>query len=887
MFDPILDIRARSKELANHYQAHLALIQQKSMALKDLLEKAGLLAQVNLFNPSTAYSREMDVISDLVPDKKSKIVYLSTYYALQFILLNLFNLTILRSNTLKAAEQDRSDKIALYEDFMRRMGEGFRKLSVAYMRHLLAAEEPELDCDRFVIMSVGAKADQDDIDIAVMDDGSSYRLATNKLLIKLREYMMRYATPLHFYLAEQFDSSLMTASLPEYRKAMKTRMANFVVISEILSATYIIGNVKLFQQFERHIARRYYCLRRIGGRLNANKPHEGFLRGILGELRSLVSRPERQTTLHPKEDGLRVIKGLIYALKTVFNIDKTYSWDILKEIRSFDPGNDHLYDQIYRGLTFLETFRLIYQVLVSQDEEIFLDEPVTGKNLQRVAKAMGYRDLGHIKAKEHLLVDYYGNVGQLKRVIRYFLAEMSVHLQRIGPVNAILRGIKSGESRNRMFRQLSRTIRQYQGAKYWDDFIRNITSEDFHLLSLFIAEYGKQHTQDKEKIIKFISRFGLGAIHSFIKLLHILHEYPVKDERSKRLFHSLNDHFIRYLGRSVDYAFELIKVFHSFPGLIHRYLACQSNEHLARLMDILQRCDVYEREVASVKHLLVKLVSLNLYGSYYFKRFLHAVFSKYPHTIRFLRDSEKIGEFSSGIYSRITFSERNGHHLRLLGDYFDLEFVRIGINLLDQKPLNEINRQFTMLSDSYLKSLFNFCKSMVEQELQTKITTEDTLGIFVSGGHAREQAFEDDYDLIILLDSSDLGLKQECAKILSKMNREIIRRAILPQYRFMDYFGEYVTTFRQLRDLLGKRRPGRIVDQSQLLGARLVLGSKILEGNFFSSIIEPCILADKQVYVANMAREILERARVFKDMPKHFLNIKEQPGGIRDIEMFF
>lgn len=887
MINPLYNIQAKARDLANHHQSYLYVISKYFEELKYLLEKKGKLEQINLYTPTINYSNEMDIISSLSNEPHKKIQLVSCYYALQFLIMNIRNLYILKSNVLDIKEhKSHTEKFNYYEDFMRRMGFNFRGLSASYMNHVLKIYDPDINYSKFTMMGVGTRADQDDIDIAVVNNDPSYAKPLNKVLAKLRDDMMRYATYLHFYLAEQFSTYHISASIDEYAIMLKNKFSNFVIISEILSATRILGSYTLYTSFMDNIAGKYFCINKIGNNYRRNVYHEGFLRGILGEVRSLISKPDRKSTLHPKEDGLRVIKGLIYALKTIMNINRTYSWDIISEIRTIDSDNDQRYLTLNRGLNFLETFRQIYQILISQDEEINLTDPNSRKNLQKVAIAMGYRDIGSIKSHEHLLVDYYEQTHQIKYAIEYFLKEIRVHLLRISSINAVARNIEIKKTSDEHFLiKFLKVSKPFYGAKYWDDVIYNLERNDYRLLKEFISEYSVLDSGQKSMLIKSYTRCGLLAIHSIIKFLNLLKSYSGKDKQVLDIFTELNNSFIKNLSKNSEYVYEFIKVFHPFPEIINTYLSYQLRDNLEILIKSITICDVYELELTLVKNKLLKLINLYLYGSHYFRRFFTIVFQKFPEVIRSITDTAKIRELALGFYSKLLFSNDYRENMKNIGYYFDLEFVRLGINLLDQKPISEINREFTELSDECLQALFIYSKGLVELETGKNIQTENILGIFVAGGHAREQAFADDYDIIIALDSDDEELKYLCSKIISKMNTEIIKRSILPQYRFMDHFDGYITTFSEIKSLMKENNPGVYVEKSQLLGCRLVYGSESLKDRFYVSIVKPFIIQKKEEYIDAMKDEIIERAEDSRSFPSSYLNIKEQPGGLRDIEM--
>jgi UTP:GlnB (protein PII) uridylyltransferase len=165
------------------------------------------------------------------------------------------------------------------------------------------------------------------------------------------------------------------------------------------------------------------------------------------------------------------------------------------------------------------------------------------------------------------------------------------------------------------------------------------------------------------------------------------------------------------------------------------------------------------------------------------------------------------------------------------------------------------------------------------------VRTRDLLAVYAAGGHGRKLAFDDDYDLIILLNSEDPEIRDYCGKIMARMNSEIIKRGTMPQYRFAERFGNYVTTFKELTDLFETPDEVTFIDMSQLMGARKIVGSEKFEAELYRRIIRPFILDDRDRFVAQIAGEIRSRHQAVDQGVISPLDIKETKGGLRDIEL--
>ena len=160
-----------------------------------------------------------------------------------------------------------------------------------------------------------------------------------------------------------------SASIPEFTKLLRSEIQDFIIITEMLGARHIVGSKTLFREFTSQVTDRYYY--DPGG---DNRYHEGYLRGMMGEIRGLLLRRLPGDSVHPKRDALRIIKGLLSAQKTVFGIKEVNAWRIIEELMIRDPDNRQVYTDLEDALSFIEVFRFLYQLLEVQEEEILLKE---------------------------------------------------------------------------------------------------------------------------------------------------------------------------------------------------------------------------------------------------------------------------------------------------------------------------------------------------------------------------------------------------------------------------------------------------------------------------------------------------------------------------------
>ncbi len=877
MQDPYERLKENVRLLGNHHLKYIRKIQENKTSLVENLEAMGKIDQVHLWKSAQDLSEEMDVILDVGETLDQKLRFLGSYYALQFLHMNLRATNVLRLNLTSAPDRTR-----VYREFMIHAGLNFRNLTANYMGRLLDLFIPEEQRPRFVVCCVGSRADQDDIDIGIIDEGVEKRDEFNKAIGKLRNEMLKYASCLHFYLSEHVGTQNYSASIPEYHQLLDKEIHDFIIITEMLGAAPVLGDETLFEKFKGEVTWRYHYDRK-----QDNRYHEGYLRGILGEIRSLLIRQVKPDSLHLKDDGLRMLKSMIYVEKTVFQIDKVNYWDILRELRIKDPIRRDTYERMDTTLTFLEIFRHLYQLFVIQEEEIFLGDIIADDSVAAVAECMGYKDVGAIKAWDHLLIHYYEHVQAAKDIVETLLDFVTEHLESISVFAGLVRYAKqaaeeSGLEKRNLAVEFSTNARFFRGTKFWDD-ILDAVEDDWRLLARFIDDFNELAEGFRQILVK---RYGACAVYTFYSVISFL----VILSRNQKKLHcqknveELNNAFMETAEKTEDRVQKLAKLFYQYPELINSYLMTLSDENLIRFENLLNQ-DVWESEIAESKEKLKNLCQLHYRNSRYFKRFFIRVVEKYPEYIKYLDDTAKLRQISMGLLGNVDNLFSNKDKMRALGDFYDVEFLRVGLETLLAMPIQVTNAEFTEFSDTYFHILFDICKQCVDEEIGGRVATKDLLAIFTAGGHAREQAYDDDFDIFILLNSTDEDMRSYCDRIVTRMNAELIKRGTLPHYRFADHFGHYVTLIDELDELLSQDHLDVFIDKSQILGSRMLIGSRKFEKEFVERIIHPHIFSKSQEYISQMVSEVKSRHEDRRSLKVKDINVKEGIGGLRDIEM--
>lgn len=864
MKDFLSTLIERTTEFGNHYHKYIQAVSKNLNPLIRRLEEKKKRDSVHILHPAYDFGEALQIVAESSENTKEKLNFLGTYFALQFLLMNHQVLDLLRMDIVESG----TNTFFIYRKFMRNVGNNFRMLTVCYIKELLDIFIKKEECPEFAILGVGTKSDQDDIDVGVIDDGKRNREKFNRAISLVSQEMLKFAISFHFHLSEHIGKNFYSASIDEYKSVLRCRIGDFVIINEMLSAAIIIGSDRIFKEYQEQIIDRYFY--HPGG---DNRYHEGYLRGILGEVSSLLARPLSDARINFKEDALRIIKSIISARKTIFNIEKVNTWDIIEELRTKDTRMYHEYNSLERSLTFFEIFRYIYQLLVTQDEEIPFDD-VSLINIRKVAKLLGYSDVGKCRAEEHILVNYYEHIQNIRRVVPILLDDVKKHLK----LHSIFAPIFNTGYQGNIVQDFLQEFKFFRGTSFWDDILDDFRNEA--LVKRFVDDLNSFQPDKRKKFIKGYVKWVKYDFYSLIKFLTILGESKI----GFSVYSDLNTHLLKTIDIMPEVQRNIAYVFYRFPHLINAYLSLNEEKDLKHYLKILDR-KIYEKEIASIVSSLKNLIGIHLLSSQFFKGLFLRILDKYPESIQLLQEPHRLKEFAEGIYSDITSMRSFEGKKEKLGDYYDFEMLRVGISSLHGVPVQITNAEFTEFSDRYIHTIFDLCRQEINAEYKKRIITEDLIAVFAAGGHAREQAYDDDYDIIVLLNSDDAEVLSYCNKIVSRINSEIIKRGTIPHHRFAAHFGRFVILMREIEQLLSTDQPDIFIEKSQVLGARLVVGSRRFEKEFLERIVKPHIFEKKEEYIRQMIGEINSRHTAEKENLLSAFNIKESSGGLRDIEM--
>lgn len=810
--EPLDLFEQRIASYGNHYQKYLITIKEYKDSLIRALETAGQQLMVPLWRSSSTPADDMRIIRDLTEDQQLKVKFLSCYYAFQYLHMHFRNLDILGLSLISDKTQTES-----YYEFMMRIGADFRTLTKAYIASLLEIYISPKKRPAFFACSVGTRADQDDIDIGIITDGTKNIDEFNKAMHKVSQHMLVYATPLHWYLAEQIGTDLYTSTILKYNEILSGRIHNVVILSELINARLILGSTRLFNRFQEEITGRYFYHPQ-----QRNLYHEGFLRGILGEIRAALMNQPQMEFLAPKYDAIRLVKSFLYAKKSILRLQEVNAWDILEKLIKKDPKYQRDYEFLFKAISFLEMFKFLLQMYVVQEEEFHIPE-LSEEQLRAIAQTMGYKSIGMVSDWDQILIDYYQYVREVRGLCDAHLTEIAEHLADISVFNKLKYITKDSEQRKikkkNVHFELIRQAQFFEGTKFWEDLL-HLLDTDEKLLNRFISDFEILDEHMKTAVISKYVRWTEHSIITLIRLISIVGRFQ-EDAHDNSFFHRLDLEFLKYatdMPKSIEW---FCRIYSYYPILLNQYFQVLPINHFRYINPILDQ-SVFSDDLKASQQQLKELCNLHQWSSRYFHRFFNRIIHSHPEYLKSLTEPLESYKVASGLLAMVEITEDIGMQKEIIAEYYDFEFLRIGIGTMKGDALLKTNLQFTEFCDNYLIKLFDICKAEI---IENKNRHTIDIAILAAGGHARQQAYDDDYDLIALVDTNDEETIHLATKIISKMNREIVKRGLLPHFRLGQILGGFVNTVSQVVEYLDSDVEESFVDLSQLLGSRIIIGS--------------------------------------------------------------
>ncbi len=869
MEDQLNRLSNRVSGLGKHYERFLITIAANIAQLVERLEQNAMLDDVELWNMAASPGEQMRLVSAIGTDLQEKLDLMATYYSLQFLHMNLLAL-----DRLELALSDGEGRSEAFQDFLESQGVNYQRLNAVYIDNLLSLYLGDHPFPEFCICVVGTRSDQDDVDIMVIHAPEEGVEHLNRALGKVVAEFFRRAGRLHLYIAERMKISGFAHTVEAYKKALNQDMSDFVMICELLSAEPLLGSWNILTTFKREVTDRFY-----GRKVRWGKYYVGFLRGLLGEMHSLLVQDVSRERIDFKNDALRMVKGMALAGKVVNDIREVQPIHVLDQLSVEMSRMQEEMSALKNAYLFIETFRLLYHMLGVEEEEVEFDDD-SRHTLAQVASVMGFSEKGGVSAASHLVVRYFESVERVRDVSRKLMSSLADHVRKASGYSYLAKGKRAPKRPRNVAKELADSVRVFSGHIFFEDVLAALKERDGRLAGTLVKDLVKLRGRYRERVIDSFLEFAASDPLTLIELLLTIRS--VGGEDAGDLFKTMVKGFLKRMDVTDTILPGILSVYNSEPALINRFIEALSTPQRQQLEDLLD-VDLWDEEQRVALERLRKYIWLRTAGSEYYRRVFRRVINRYPHFIRHLGDADRLRRYASGF---MALPENGFDPKRMrdaLADHYDVAYLACAIEALNGASLEQYRASFIEFADKYMNSLYSFCKKSVARQTGTRVETRDLFALFASGGFARAQAFDDDYDLILIVNSDDPSVFSFLRKLAAMMHRELVKRGTLPQYRFADHFGEFVVRFSQLKEWF-ETGQADTVDKTQLLGCRMLVGNSRFLKELREEIIEKHILADFDGFACEMVEEMEQRHQAFARWGHGWLNIKEGMGGLRDIE---
>jgi hypothetical protein len=871
---PFLRLLRRAQPLGNYARKYTRAIETGGEVLWTRLEATGRLSRVALDRSAPSLPEAFDEVATAATGGPEQLALLGTYYAVQSLHMNA---RLLEQLAVDVAEQD--DRLDACRLFLQRAETEFPRLASAYMRRVLRVLLPPRLKEPFVICSVGSRGHQDDIDVAVIDEGGPARDVLNRVLAQLGVQMLRHASTLDHYLAERVKAHGACVSLEELTRALCTDRLDFVVVTELLRAEVLAGRATLHRRLRDDVIGLF--LYRPDG---DNTWHEFYLRGLLGEIRSHMLRPPPPGSVSPKADALRLSVGLVLALKTTCAVPGTRTADLLRRLRARRPGLRVHLARLERSITFLDTFHHLANLLIAQEDQVAVEGVAARENLHRVALAMGYRDHGPLQAVDHLMVHYHESVGTAREVAVPLMDDVARHLAERSRLSRWTRPRAAWELAPRFTDAVIAATSGFRGARFWDDLLEALDGGEGRLLAALARGYLARPSAQRQVAADNLAAWGRDAPYAFLSIVVLLARRHASTGREQEVARQLTATFLRQLGEREEDVRALSRVFRFYPDLVNRFLLTLTREELARLRATLE-VPIGSSELAEARDRFYAFIGVHRDTSRMVRRVLERLTERNDATVMAIPDGEALRMLARG---KLAASERLPSpeaQRALLGQYYDLEFLRLALGTLQGTPSSVVRPEFLEVATTYVSALWDACLREAERKAGARIVQRDLVGIYVAGGLARMRPFVEDFDLIVVMDSRDEEDRAIADRAVALMNRHIARRGVATQYRVGERLGHFVTFLDEMGELLRQDDDDLFVDRHQLISARMLVGSPRVQEALLQQVVWPHVLHPSAGFVARLAREIREHRRDVEPEQPGALDIKEMPGGMRELDL--
>ncbi len=881
MLESYEDLASGLGILSNHFRKYLKIVQTGGPILRQRLDEKGMTGKVHLWRKSHNYKKQMELVASVAKDPGEVRKFLGTYFALQVLQLHFLNIDWLRRES-----SNYKDRLKVYRHILTRLRFQMKNLISSYISELVQLLSGSESMEGIVLCNVGMIMDQDDLDVGVFIDENVDREFWNQVASQLGAEFLKYGNKMHFYLAELAAESTYLTTINDFNDYLDKSIHNFILISELLLAERLCGDSDLISQLETEIVDHFYYDK---GNIRL---HEGFLRGLMGEVQDLVRYDMSSRWISPKNHGLRLIHSTMAMLKTIHGIHEHGSRDIIDILQIKDPQHSELYAGMQDIFNFIEMFFYVYQLMVSTDDNFNFDDDVSMDNLDNVAIVMGYPGLGPVRPAMRLITHYYEEMDRLKEFGQKIIENVNAHLKRITVFNQIIKGEPPEDYQTKWSDNLALNILKlfkiYRGMIYWDDILQLLSENEGAMLIRMMESLEELDPQERMYVFNRLLRLLSFDMDSMVTTA-VLFSKHTGEYNIQFYLDNLQDWLMQLIEKNPGRMGAIINLITTHPSVLTEFLLVLKPDHLIQMRRLTHTLGRTVRVEDALKKKFLSICEVLAFSSNNYRRVFSRVVQVKPEIVNHINSDSILDNVADQLWAELSDAADPADLKTRLAIYYDYSFCRCG--LLATKNLGDL-RLFYDTYNSFFRRYFRWLYRASQWEVESKLTDvnyrvmdddDQPFAILCSGGYAREEAFENDIDMFILCKSNDPDFLHYGAKIVNEINRELSRRGVMPHHRFAELLNSYVIPISDLEAFMSEPRETDFIEWSQILTSRILVGSQSFN-QILSDILSRHVFNDPSRFIQGLLSELNSRQVMKQPRRDGIINVKEDPGGLRDIQ---
>jgi hypothetical protein len=882
-FDPAFGKLGRSiTRFANHTRRHLTASRKHREVLEEANEWSGGLC------PLAMTPEEPRVALDAVDKfarvhREKRTTLLGAYFAHHFLRTQAEMSRELLRESLRVGPGQRVR--TCWRTY--RSSERIRRAWVASLLDLtIRVACPDLDPDDYVALNTGALTDHEDVDLAIVVANVEAQEALSRGFGLVSKTFVRYASKIQLFLTEELPTPRVCALVDEYAELKKRPNRNVVSVMQLLGAQYLCGSRALHKRLQEEVIWSYFA--------GQGEPivHEGFLRSVMAELRYFLVPTTVPGVLAPKREVYVPTKLATGAMRVVHGVMEPLPPLALEAVAERDPERKEVYITLANSAVQVEVLRALTFLYVFAGDELNLQDPAARKAGERVALLLGLAESARRTSADRLIGFYTDLRTRALSAVATLSTEISRHLNRVSTFRRIVERGKRVEpgSHENLAANLLEALEKHKGGVFWDEVVELISRQP-ETGHRFVGDLASLDLEDRAAIARRYVAMMCEDAPSFVEFLVFLADKdrdldPVRAGKigpNARLFW---DEMIGHLlaqPTALESFTQRLDTETKSEALFRLANAFPSRD-IARLADLIESSDATPRGVRVTRALRSVLVLVH-HRSNAVGRIASRVLARTTEFVQRLGDDRRLKDLATEIMHRAAREHRPAEQVRLLADAGDVATLRAAIQgVLRAAPASQDKEQVAAV-DQYVRELFKayFREVRERSPMFQHYRPGSRVAVFATGGYGRGEAFGNDFDYFAVVDEDDPGLKKFFGKIIQRVTATMARGGLQPHNRFADLFSTYVVSLPELAQHLRRRHAETFIDEAEVLEGRFFLGDPLLARRFDQEIRHIAAVEHRQAFLRDILHEIEDRRRV---QPLG-LNVKEGPGGLREIHLLW